>query len=326
MMNRAFMLRPCMAALGALAWSILLAQAGPQGAPAQAAPDAPLQPVAGVFPDARDARPLSASEQRALRPMDHFKECDACPEMVVIPAGDFVMGAPEGEEGSTADERPQRRVAFAHAFAVGRFAVTFDEWDACVAAGGCRNQRPPDRGWGRGTRPVIDIWWSDAQAYVAWLSRTTGRPYRLLTEAEREYVTRAGSMTPFWWGSRISARDANYDASFAYPGKGGEMGEYRRRTMPVDAFRPNPWGLYQVHGNVYEWVQDCWRDTYAGAPTDGSAWVTRDCERRVMRGGSWNFAPWHARAASRCQIAAAAFANGGVVGVGMRVARDLRRR
>jgi formylglycine-generating enzyme required for sulfatase activity len=246
--------------------------------------------------------------------------------MVVIPAGDFVMGAPEGEEGSTADERPQRRVAFANAFAVGRFAVTFDEWDACVAAGGCRNQRPPDRGWGRGTRPVIDIWWSDAQAYVAWLSRTTGRPYRLLTEGEREYVTRAGSMTPFWWGSRISARDANYDASFAYPGKDGETGEYRRRTMPVDAFRPNPWGLYQVHGNVYEWVQDCWRDGYADGPTDGSAWETRDCERRVMRGGSWNFAPWHARAASRGQIAAAAFANGGVVGVGMRVARDLRRR
>jgi formylglycine-generating enzyme required for sulfatase activity len=285
----------------------------------------PLHPVAGIFPQVRDARPLSSLEERALVPLDHFKECETCPEMVVIAPGDFIMGAPEGEEGSDPDERPQHRVVISHPIAVGRFAVTFAEWDTCVAAGGCKNHLPGDRGWGRGRRPVINVRWEDAKAYVAWLSRKTGKPYRLLSEAEREYVTRAGTTTPFWWGVSISSRRANYDGKFPYPAGGKEKGEYRRQTVPVDSFDPNPWGLYQVHGNIYEWVEDCWHANYEGAPGDGSARAEPDCAEHVVRGGSWNFAPWHLRSASRGRLAAAAFASGGVVGIGLRVARPLKR-
>jgi len=180
------------------------ARIGPGGIASLAVPPvlvSPLQPIAGIFPEVRDARPLSFAEERALVGLDHFKECDSCPEMVVIPAGHFIMGAPETEEGSSSDEQPQHSVTITRPFAVGRFAVTFHEWDSCVAAKGCKNYRPADRGWGRGRRPVINVSWEDARAYVAWLSRETGKPYRLLSEAEREYVTRAGTTTPFWWGS-----------------------------------------------------------------------------------------------------------------------------
>jgi formylglycine-generating enzyme required for sulfatase activity len=290
---------------------------------AQIAHDSPLQPVAGIFPQVRDARPLSAGEERALVPLDHFKECDTCPEMVVIPVGSFVMGAPDGEDGSTPDERPQHRVVIARQLAVGRFAVTFDQWDACVAGGGCKNHRPADRGWGRGRRPVINVGWEDARAYVAWLSRHTGKTYRLLSEAEREYVTRAGTRTPFWWGSSISSERANYDAQFAYP-VGKDSGVFRGQTVPVDSFAPNPWGVYQVHGNVFEWVEDCWHASHDGAPGDGTPRTSPDCSERVARGGSWNFAPWHLRAANRGRLGVAAFASGGVVGIGLRVARSLR--
>jgi formylglycine-generating enzyme required for sulfatase activity len=129
-----------------------------------------------------------------------FKECENCPEMVVVPSGSFTMGSPASEEGRGNEEGPQHSVTLAKPFAVGRFAVTFDEWDACVADGGCNGHRPDDKGWGRGRQPVINVSWADAKAYVAWLSRKTGKPYRLLSEAEREYVTRAGTTTPFWWG------------------------------------------------------------------------------------------------------------------------------
>ena len=131
--------------------------------------------------------------------------------MVVVPAGEFLMGAPASEQSSDDDERPRHEVTFARPFAVGRFAVTFAEWDACVAEGGCKRYRPGDRGWGRGMRPVINLWWEDARAYVAWLSDKTGRSYRLLSEAEREYVARAGTTTPFWWGDTISSEQANYE-------------------------------------------------------------------------------------------------------------------
>jgi len=280
--------------------------------------DSPLRSINGAFPQARTAQPLSLAEESALHPLDHFKECETCPEMVVLPTGAFTMGAPESEDGTSPDERPQHRVTIAHPVAVGRFAITFDEWDACVAARGCKNYRPPDRGWGRGRRPVINVWWEDAQAYLRWLSDRTGRVYRLLSEAQREYATRAGTTSPFWWGAAISSRQANYDGEF--PFGGGDKGEYRRMTMPVDAFESNPWGLYQMHGNVYEWVEDCWNPSYVGAPNDGSAWTTGDCNRRVMRGGSWNFAPWHLRSASRGAVATAI----GFRIVGFRVARPLQ--
>ena len=179
----------------------------------------------------RPPQPLARAEEEALTPGDMFKECPECPEMIAVPAGKFVMGASPNEPGSEDSERPQHTVTITSSFAVGRFAVTFAEWDACVADGGCRRYTPPDKGWGRGRMPVINIRWDDARAYVKWLSSRTGKTYRLLSEAEREYVTRAGTTTPFWWGSSISTDQANYDGSFSYPPfSGGPTGVYSRKN------------------------------------------------------------------------------------------------
>lgn len=227
------------------------------------------------------------------------KPCSVCPEMVVAPSGSFTMGSPSSEEGRSSDEEPLHKVTIAKPFAVGRYAVTFDEWDACVADGGCKT-RPSDQGWGRGRRPVINVSWDDVtKEFLPWLNKKTGKTYRLLSEAEREYVTRAGTTTPFWWGSSISTDKANYDGTFTYAGSA--KGEYRQKTMPVDSFASNPWGLYQVHGNVWEWTEDCEHDSYKGAPTDGSAWTTACTNdgRRVVRGGSWNLLPQGLRSALR---------------------------
>ena len=150
------------------------------------------------------------------------------------------------------------------------------------------------------SHPVVCVNWNDAKAYAAWLSKQTGKTYRLLSEAEYEYAARAGTATPFWWGSSITPEQANYDGS-AEPYKGGgKKGKYRQKTMPVKSFEPNPWGLYQVHGNAWSWVEDCWHDSYTGAPNDGSAW-TGDCSRpqAVLRGGGWDFLPGNLRAAYR---------------------------
>jgi formylglycine-generating enzyme required for sulfatase activity len=268
------------------------------------AEQSPLQAVGGIFPDVRRAVPLSRLEAQALRPLDHFKECDACPEMVVVPPGRFLMGAPEDEPGSTASERPQHPVTIARPFAVGRFTVTFDEWDACVAAGGCR-YRPSDQGWGRGSRPVLDLLWDDAKDYVWWLSRVTGRPYRLLSEAEREYVARAGTTTAFWWGSTFAHDKANINRDSSDPDTSSTLliSTQQRgvvpKTTPVHSFAPNAFGLYQVHGNVYDWVEDCWNDSYEGAPSDGSAWTEGHCQGRVLRGGAFSRNPQAARSAAR---------------------------
>ena len=226
-----------------------------------------------------------------------FKDCSNCPEMVTVPARSFTMGSPESEPERSSSEGPQREVRISKPFAVGRFAVTFTEWDACVAGGGCGAYKPSDSGWERGDRPVINVSWDDAKAYVKWLSDKTRKKYRLLSEAEREYVTRAGTDTPFWWGKSISTDEANYDGNYTYGG--GSKGEYRQKTLPVNSFQPNPWGLYQMHGNVWEWVEDCWHGDYHNAPNDGSAWTTGDCTYRVLRGGSWNFDPQDLRAARR---------------------------
>src|SRR5262245_59854979 len=155
-------------------------------------------------------------------------------------------------------------------------------------SGGCRRHHLPDKGWGRSRRPTINVWREDARAYLARLLETIRKSYRLLSEAEREYVTRAGTNTPFWWGASIWSDQANYNAEF--PFGGGPKGQHRKMTVPVDQFEPNPWGLYQVHGNVSEWVADCWNKDYQGAPSDGSAWMSGDCDRGVIRGGDWDSA------------------------------------
>jgi formylglycine-generating enzyme required for sulfatase activity len=273
-----------------------------------------LQPA---YAQTRSALPLAAEQERALKPKDVFKECDQCPEMVVVPEGQFTMGSPETEKGRFDAEGPQHIVTLARPFAVGKFAITFEEWDACVADAGCNGYRPADQSWGRGRRPAINISWDDTQTYVAWLSRKTGKPYRLLSEAEREYATRAGTTTAFWWGQSISASQANYDAGSTYGG--GAKGEFRQHTLPVESFEPNPFGLYQVHGNVWEWTQDCSNDDYAGAPSDGSAWTQGDCGRRVLRGGAWYFTPEFARSAFRVRL----FSFNRTSTQGFRVARSI---
>ena len=261
---------------------------------------------------------LSLEAEQALKPKDTFKECGNCPEMIVVPAGSFTMGSPANEPERGADEGPQHRVIFAGQFAVGKFALTFDEWDACSADGGCNGHNPSDQGWGRGRQPVINLSWDDTKAYVAWLSKKTGKTYRLLSEAEQEYVTRAGTTTPFWWGHSISTTQANYDGSHTY---GNDLkGEFRGRTVPVDMFEPNRWGLYQVHGNVWDWTEDCYHPSYQGAPADGSAWTSSDCSHHVVRGGSWHAYPGELRSASRNN---GIFPTNGPDVLGFRVARTL---
>ena len=246
----------------------------------------------------RQQREAEADRQRHEgQPGTRTRDCEACPELVVVPAGSFMMGSPASEWGRFNNEGPQRRVTIAEPFAVGVYEVTFREWDTCVSEGGCNGYRPDDLGWGRGGRPVINVSWDDARAYVKWLSQRTGKHYRLLSESEWEYVARAGTTGPFHTGSTISSDQANYDSSYTYAS--GRKGRYRGQTVQVGTFAPNAFGLHEVHGNVWEWTQDCWNDRYTGAPTDSRAWETGECERRVLRGGSWGDVPWLLRSADR---------------------------
>ena len=210
-----------------------------------------------------------------------FRDCAECPEMVVVPSGRFMMGSSE-----YSFERPVHEVTIGELFAVGVYEVTFDEWDACRRGGGC-SHNPSDQGWGRGTRPVINVSWEDAQQYVRWLSNKTGERYRLLSASEWEYVARAGTTTAYHFGGGISPSQANYDRS-------GHV-----KTVPVGSYPGNGFGLHDVHGNVWEWVEDCWNDSYRGAPSDGSAWTSGDCSIRVLRGGSWDDYPEVLRSAGR---------------------------
>jgi formylglycine-generating enzyme required for sulfatase activity len=192
------------------------------------------------------------------------------------------------------EQKPPHRVDITKPLAVGKFTVTFAEWDACVATGGC-NHKPEDQGWGRSTRPVINVSWEDAiLEYLPWFSRKAGKTYRLLTEAEWEYAARAGTTTTYFWGNDIGKNLANCD------GCGNQWDG--KQTAPVgSSFKPNAFGLFDMDGNVWQWVQDCWHDPYQGAPTDGSAWVKScpDDSRRVLRGGSWRFDPKGLSAATR---------------------------
>jgi formylglycine-generating enzyme required for sulfatase activity len=222
----------------------------------------------------------------------------AWPYMVTIPAGRFLMGASEEEEATDSDERPQREVTVARPFALGRCAVTFAQWDAAKAAGaGLWN--PNDQGWGRGGRPVIDVSWEDAQAYCTWLNRALGLPsgtYRLPTEAEWEYACHAGTTGPFSFGGTISTDQVNYDGNYFY-GE-GVKGEFRERTVPVGSLPANGWGLHEMHGNVWEWVEDTF-GPYPERATDSRALEYSGSVHRILRGGSWNNDPIYCRAAFR---------------------------
>ncbi len=238
-----------------------------------------------------------------------IRDCEACPEMVVVPAGAFRMGDLSG--GGDVDEGPVRTVRIARAFAIARFETTFSQWDACAAAGACR-QGVGDIGFGRGDRPVMLVSWEDAQAFARWLSETTGRRYRLPTEAEWEYAARAGSGTRFPWGDDIGRGNANCD------GCGSAWDD--ERTAPVGSLPASAFGIHDMVGNLYEWVEDCGRYSYEDAPSDGSAAAPdAACRQRMMRGGSWLSPPRAARPANRVR-GPIGFSD---VNVGFRMARDL---
>ena len=253
-----------------------------------------------------------------------FRDCEACPGMVVVPPGTFVMGSPDSEEGRARNEQPLRWVTIDAPFAVGVYEVTVGEWNACVLAGGCDAVEEEDDGQDRDRHPVSNVSWVAVEAYVRWLSAETGQAYRLLSEAEWEYVARAGTEGMRYWGegppgqcTHANARDAAYlrerPADNAASCSDGHAG-----TAPVGLFAPNAFGLHDMLGNVTEWTQDCWNPLYGGAPSDGSAWEEGDCTVRVVRGGSWATPPAGLRAAARL-----AFPRDRGGGFGFRVARGV---
>ncbi len=249
-------------------------------------------------PTTQPAAPPTQTSSRAIaaapKPGTLFRDIDApwCPELVVIPPGEFLMGSNEAErqwavsQGAKPEwlepEQPQHRVRIAYPLAVGRYPITFEEYGRFCEQ--TRRQLPGDEEWGRGRRPVINVSWDDAKAYVEWLAAETGQPYRLLTEAEWEYACRAGTTTRYWWGDDVSKDKANYE--------GG-------RTSEIGSYPASPFGLYDMQGNVWEWVEDRWHGNYEGAPADGAAWLEGNDSGRVVRGGSWIVAPWNLRAAYR---------------------------
>jgi len=263
----------------------------------------------GIYPDKK-------AITRSYKPGETFKDCVDCPEMVVVPPGSFMMGSPKSEKSRDKDEGPVHKVTIAKKFAVGKFEVTRAQFTAFAydtghkVGNGCRFFEAgywesqsggsfKNPGFTQNdTHPVVCVDWNDAKVYVNWLNRKVkGAPYKLPSEAEWEYVARAKTQTPFWWGKSISTSQANYDGNNTYT---GSKGKWRKKTVSVDSFEPNEFGLYNVHGNVWEWVEDCWEKSYLGAPKDGKAWTERkNCSTRVLRGGSWVLLSWNLRSANR---------------------------
>ena len=240
--------------------------------PAEPLPARKAEPPAPTASVTAAAEPTRATEASGNMPGETFRDCAECPEMIVIPAGEFKMGSNDAPM-----EKPVHRVAIGRPIAIGRREVTFAEWDQCAAAGAC-SYRPNDRGWGRGNRPVIDVSWDDAKTYLDWLSKKTGKQYRLPTETEWEYAARAGTKSRPIGGARCACGLANCRDC------GGRTAERERRGR---IFPANPFGLIDTAGNVAEWVEDCWKDSYRDAPTDGVAWTAGQCGLRVLRGGSF---------------------------------------
>lgn len=211
---------------------------------------------------------------RIFKNGEKFRDCPACPMMVALPAGQFIMGS----DDETRAERPTRKITLARMFAIGQFEITFKEWELCVAGGGCRTV-PSDKGWGRDRRPVINVSWDDAQEFVRWLTKKTGERYHLPSEAQWEYAARAGSQTKYAWADTLGDNAANC--------KGCGSKWDGRSTGTVGSFKPNAFGLHDMHGNVWEWTEDCWHRNYRKAPKDGRSWSTGSCQQSVLRGGSF---------------------------------------
>jgi formylglycine-generating enzyme required for sulfatase activity len=273
-------------------------------APAPTRPSSSTETGAATVPSGVADQPRRVPEASTASPMptNIFRDCPECPEMVVIPAGSFDMGG-----AGRPFDRPVHRVTIGQQFAFSRYEITFDNWDLCVEAGGCQF-KPDDHGWGRGDHPVINVSWFDAKEYVAWLSQRTGKAYRLPSEAEWEYAARGGTQTSFYWGAQVGTRQAN--CRDCQTGAGV-------KPLSVGSFSANTFGLYDMSGNVAEWVEDCWNESYNGAPQDGSAWAKGNCSLRVLRGGSFDSPSSYLFSAARFRYDADVryFANG------LRVAR-----
>ena len=224
----------------------------------------------------------------SLDPGTIFKDCTVCPEMIVIPRGGFKIGSIQGNQ----NELPTRNITIAKPYAIGRFEITFDEWDACHAEGGC-SRKPHDRGWGRVHRPVINVLYADIQEYLFWISNKTKHIYRLPSEAEWEYAARATTTTEYWWGNRMIKGNAN--CRNCGTKWGGKM------SAPVGSFKENPWGLYDMHGNLLEYVEDCWTNDHESIATDASPIVISGCLSRVIKGGAWYYLPRVSRSAYRAR-------------------------
>jgi formylglycine-generating enzyme required for sulfatase activity len=293
----------------------------PAGSPAAlsppAAPAPAAEPPAAVAIQVGPAPKVAANDPGG----EAFKECDDCPDMVVVPAGKAMLGSPPGESGRQTFEAAPHVVEIAKPFAVGRYAVTFAQWDACYAEGACGHRRLGDLDFGRGKRPAIFVTWTEAQLYVQWLKRKTGQPYRLLSEAEWEYAARGCkglkcAYAPFWFGP-IKPELAVYDTRRSYDGS--PKANPRLKTLPVDSGPPNPFGLYNMLGNVRQWTQDCWNAAPAALASNGAPVLSGDCSARATRGGSWADDPAKLRAAARDYESV----DEGSERIGFRVARDL---
>ena len=238
---------------------------------------------------------------QALKPgdtfSDEFRDGGRGPAMVVIPAGSFRMGCVSGQECYDR-EKPVHTVTISQPFAVSKYEITFEDYDRFSTP-----NKVNDQGWGRGSRPTIDVSWNDAKAYVAWLSSQTGQTYRLLTEAEWEYAARAGTSTKYHFGNSESqlCRYANFADKTVSLDDAACSDGVGMQTAVVGRYAANAFGLHDMHGNVREWVEDCWNENYSGAPSDGSAWLRGNCERRVLRGGAWNYLPRNLRSAYRSE-------------------------
>ncbi len=316
-----------------------------------------LPVVAGAVPGLAEtpappaAQPLSATQEHGLKPRDTFRECADCPEMVVVPAGRFTMGSPDSEEDRLDDESPQHVVTIARPLAVGRLHVTADQFAAFVretgydAGGKCwtfeggRGEERTGRSWRNpgfaqdGTHPAVCLTWTDAMAYAGWLAKKTGKPYRLLSEAEWEYAARGrtapGAYPRYWFGDddKDLCRYGNVfdrSAKAAIKGAEGEPGapcsDGYAFTAPAGHYPPNAFGLYDMLGNAWQWTADCLHGDYDGAPAHGGAWLEADCIGHVRRGGAWTET---ARVAYRNAAAAALPDEMRRAETGFRVARGL---
>lgn len=280
------------------------------------------------IPDLKILRdPAPGKAGTAYQAGETFRDCHECPQMVVVPAGSFEMGSPESEVGRFTNEGPRHPVNIAQPFAVSKYEVRFDEWAFCVQDGDCK--AVPDAGWGRGSRPVISVSWEDAKRYVEWLSRKAGHPYRLLTEAEWEYAARAGSEGPRSWHEgedpcrHASVYDKQGERKYALgealkrPSESFGCDDGYPETAPVGMFLPNAFGLHDMLGNVWEWTEDCYRESYDGGVARNG--TTADCAFRVFRGGGWLNNPQVVRSASRLRETLISRYNN----LGFRVARTL---